>query len=91
MVRERAGAVRERAEVAPRISGRNRDILACLGVQPGNKIDVEKLPNGRIAVTAARPAGKIADVFDFLKRKDGPTLSIDEMNDIASSSWAGRP
>ena len=34
-----------------------RDVLKHLGVQPGDKIDVEKLPDGRIAVKAARPAG----------------------------------
>jgi hypothetical protein len=50
------------------------------GVQPGEKITVNKLPNGRIELKAARPTGKISDVFGFLKRKDGPSLSIEEMS-----------
>jgi hypothetical protein len=41
-------------------------------------------------VKAARPAGKISDVFGLLKKKNGPTLSIEEMNKIAASGWAGR-
>jgi hypothetical protein len=41
---------------------------------------VNKLPNGRIELKAARPTGKISDVFGFLKRKDGPSLSIEEMS-----------
>jgi hypothetical protein len=57
-----------------------KDILKDLGVQPGEKITVNKLPNCRIELKAARPTGKISDVFDFLKRKDGPSLSIEEMS-----------
>jgi hypothetical protein len=41
-------------------------------------------------VNAARPNGKISDVFDFLKREDGPSLSIEEINNIAARGWAGR-
>ncbi|HUZ65019.1 MAG TPA: AbrB/MazE/SpoVT family DNA-binding domain-containing protein [Acetobacteraceae bacterium] len=67
-----------------------RDLLRHLGVHPGEKITVDKLPDGRIEVKAARPTGKISDVFDFLKREDGPSLSIDEMNEIAARGWAGR-
>jgi hypothetical protein len=38
---------------------------------------------------AARPKGKISDGFDFLKEENGPSLSIDEMNEIAARGWAG--
>ena len=67
-----------------------RDILKHLGVQPGEKIAVDKLPGGRIEVKAARPAGKISDAFGYLKGKDGPSLSIEEMNKIATRGWAGK-
>ena len=53
-----------------------KKLLKHLGVQPGEKITVAKLPHGRIEISAARPAGKISDVFGILKRKDGPSLSI---------------
>jgi bifunctional DNA-binding transcriptional regulator/antitoxin component of YhaV-PrlF toxin-antitoxin module len=56
-----------------------RDLLQHLGVRPGEKVLVNKLPDGRIEVKAARQTGKISDVFDFLKREKGPRLSIDEM------------
>ncbi len=56
-----------------------KDLLKHLGVNPGEKITVDKLPDGRIEVRAARPAGKISDAFGFLKRKDGPSLSIEKM------------
>ena len=61
-----------------------------LGVRSGEKITVEKLPDGRIEVRAARPTGKISDVFNFLKRENGPSLSIEEINKIAARRWAGR-
>jgi hypothetical protein len=67
-----------------------KDLLKHLGVQPGEKITVDKLPDGRIEVKAARPAGKISDAFGFLKRKDGPSLSIEEINKITARGWAGK-
>ena len=67
-----------------------KDLLKHLGVNPGEKITVDKLPDGRIEVKAARPAGKISDAFGFLKKKNGPSLSIEEMNEIAARGWAGK-
>ena len=67
-----------------------KDLLQHLGVEPGQKIEVDKLPDGRIEVKAARPNGRISDAFDFLKREGGPTLSIEEMNEVAGRGWAGK-
>jgi AbrB family looped-hinge helix DNA binding protein len=67
-----------------------KDVLEHLGVRPGEKVSVEKLPDGRIEVRAARPTGKISDAFDFLKGKGGPSLSIEEMNQIIADGWAGK-
>ena len=67
-----------------------KDLLAHLGVRPGDKITVEKLPGGRIEAKAARPTAELSDVFGFLKRDNGLSLSIDEMNEIAAEGWIGR-
>lgn len=67
-----------------------KDLLQHLGVQPGEKVAVNKLPDGRIEVKAAKPTGKISDAFGFLKREGGPTLSIEEINRIAADGWAGK-
>ena len=66
-----------------------KDLLVHLGIQPGDKITVEMLPDGRIEAKAIRPAGHVSDVFGFLKRENGPSLSIDEMNEIAAEGWTG--
>jgi AbrB family looped-hinge helix DNA binding protein len=67
-----------------------KDLLEHLGVHPGEKITVDKLPDGRIEVRAARPTGKISDAFNFLKKENGPLLSIEEMSEIAARGWAGK-
>jgi AbrB family looped-hinge helix DNA binding protein len=67
-----------------------KDLLEHLGVHPGEKITVNKLPDGRIEVRAARPTGKISDAFGFLKRDGGPSLSIEEINEIIANGWAGK-
>ncbi len=67
-----------------------KDLLKHLGIHPGEKVAVEKLPDGRIEVKAARPTGRISDVFGFLKRENGPSLSIEDMNEIAAQGWAGK-
>jgi bifunctional DNA-binding transcriptional regulator/antitoxin component of YhaV-PrlF toxin-antitoxin module len=66
------------------------DILQHLGVHPGEKITMEKLPDGRILVKAAAPTGHISDVFDLLKRKNHTPLSVEDINKIAASGWAGK-
>jgi AbrB family looped-hinge helix DNA binding protein len=67
-----------------------KDLLEHLGVHPGEKITVDKLPDGRIEVKAARSTGKISDVFNFLKKENGPSLSIEEINEVAAQGWAGK-
>jgi len=67
-----------------------KELLKHLGVEPGQKVSVEKLPDGRIEVRAAQPTGKISDAFNFLKKEKGPRLSIEEMGKIAARGWAGK-
>jgi AbrB family looped-hinge helix DNA binding protein len=67
-----------------------KDLLKHLGVHPGEKIAVEKLPDGRIEMKAVRPTGKISDIFNIWKREGGPSLSIEEINEIAARGWAGK-
>lgn len=67
-----------------------RDVLRHLGVRPGESIDVAMLPDGRVEVRAARPAGKISDAFGFFKREGGPSLSIEQIDELAAEGWAGK-
>jgi AbrB family looped-hinge helix DNA binding protein len=68
-----------------------KDVLEHLGVHPGEKITVSKLPDGRVEVKAAKPTGKISDVFGILKTKrKGRSLSIEKMNETIARGWAGK-
>jgi len=68
-----------------------KDLLEHLGVHPGEKITLDKLPGGRIEVKAARRAGKISDAFGSLKTKrKGRSLSIEDMNEVIARGWAGK-
>jgi bifunctional DNA-binding transcriptional regulator/antitoxin component of YhaV-PrlF toxin-antitoxin module len=64
-----------------------RDLLEHLGVRPGGKVTISKLPNGTIEIKAAPSTGKISDVFGFLKTKKGNSLSIEGMNDVIARGW----
>ncbi|RFB79181.1 AbrB/MazE/SpoVT family DNA-binding domain-containing protein [Methylovirgula sp. 4M-Z18] len=66
-----------------------KDLLAHLGVHPGDKIEVEKLPNGRVEVRAVAAQRHISDLFGVLKRKNRPALSINEINEATAKGWAG--
>jgi AbrB family looped-hinge helix DNA binding protein len=67
-----------------------KDVLQHLGVHAGERISVEKLPDGRIELRAAKQTGKISDVFGMLKQPGRKAVSIDEMNEVIAASWAGK-
>ncbi len=66
-----------------------KGLLSHLGVRPGGKVTVEERPDGRIEIRAERAGGRISDVFDLLRR-EGPSLSVEDIGEIASEDWAGR-
>ena len=67
-----------------------RELLNHLGVGPGEKVEIDKLPEGQIVVRAAVQNGPIANFIGSLSRKAGPKLTVDEMNEIAAEGWAKR-
>lgn len=66
-----------------------RDLLLHLGVQPGERIEFDKLPGGEIRIRAARTAGTIDGFIGLLANKTAKPMSIDEMNEIIAGGWAG--
>ena len=66
-----------------------KELLRHLGIRPGEKIIVNKLPDGRIEVKSARPGGRISDIFNMLKRDGAQSLSVERMNQIAARVWDG--
>lgn len=66
-----------------------KDVLRHLGIEPGQKVDIDLLPGGRVEVKAARATGSISDVFGRLKRENAPVLTVEAMNAITAKGWAG--
>jgi antitoxin PrlF len=68
-----------------------RDVLNHLGIRPGDKIEVDKLPDGRIGLRAAKPAATIDGFIGVLAGKTTKVASLDEINDAIEAGWAGEP
>jgi len=67
-----------------------RDVLQHLGIRPGEKIELDKLPDGRIVLKAARPAGAIDGFLGLLAGKTKKIATIEEINDAAAAGWASQ-
>ncbi len=66
-----------------------KDVLKHLGIEPGQKIELEKLPDGRIALRAERPAGTIDNFIGLLADKTRKIATLDEIENAAEAGWAG--
>lgn len=67
-----------------------KDVLQHLGIRPGEKIELHKLPDGRVTLQAARPTGKIDDFLGLLAGRTTKTATLDEINEAAAAGWAGQ-
>jgi len=65
-----------------------QDLLKHLGVQPGQTIEADKLPDGRIIVKAAAQDGSISDFVGCLSHRNSRKLTLEQINDIAKQGWA---
>jgi antitoxin PrlF len=65
-----------------------QDLLKHLGVSPGEKIEADKLPDGRIVVRAAAQDGTIAAFIGCLSKRGGRKLTLDQIDEVAAQGWA---
>jgi bifunctional DNA-binding transcriptional regulator/antitoxin component of YhaV-PrlF toxin-antitoxin module len=68
-----------------------KDVLKHLGVEPGSKIEVDLLPNGRAELRAVKKTGSIADFIGCLYEPGTKALTIEEINEAIEKGWAGEP
>lgn len=66
-----------------------QDLLRHLGVEPGGRISLDRLPGGQLRIRAVQPSGSIDGFIGLLAGKSGKALTIEEMNEIAAEGWAG--
>ena len=67
-----------------------KDVLQHLGIRPGEKIELDLLPDGKGLLKAARPAGTIDGFVGLLAGRTTKVASIEERNDATAQAWAGR-
>ena len=66
-----------------------QELLRHLNVAPGQKVEVDKLPDGRLTVRPAQKRGSIAAFSGSLAKEGTPLLTIEEINEAIADGWAG--
>jgi antitoxin PrlF len=66
-----------------------KDVLQHLGIRPGEKIEVDLLPDGRASLRAARPAGSIDGFIGLLAGKTKVVATIEDIEEATARGWAG--
>ncbi len=67
-----------------------QEILKRLGIQPGQKVSAEFLPNGNLEIAPLADAGPdIRKARGMLFRPDQRAVSLEEIQDAVEAGWAG--
>lgn len=66
-----------------------KEVLQHLGIKPGEKIELDLMPDGRAALRAVQQKASIRTLHGFLKGKtNGKILTIEEMDDAIAEAGA---
>ncbi|HCK80369.1 MAG TPA: AbrB/MazE/SpoVT family DNA-binding domain-containing protein [Candidatus Competibacter sp.] len=66
-----------------------KDVLRHLGIKPGDKIELDLLPDGRGLLKAARPTGTIDGFVGLLAGRTRNVATLEEIDEAAARGWAG--
>lgn len=66
-----------------------KDVLRHLGIQPGEKIELDLLPDGRGLLKAVQATGTINSFIGLLAQRTKKVATIEEINEAAAQAWAG--
>jgi len=67
-----------------------QDLLRHLKVAPGQKVEINKLPDGRLVVAPAPKTGSIDNFIGSLEQKGGPRFTIAQIKKFTEDAWAGK-
>jgi AbrB family looped-hinge helix DNA binding protein len=67
-----------------------KEVLKHLGVGPGDRLEIELLPAGRLQAhaKAGRP---VSSIFGRLKTPASRAKTIEEINEATAAGWSGEP
>lgn len=66
-----------------------KDVLQHLGIQPGDKIELDLLPDGRGVLRAAQRTGTINGFVGLLAGRTQKVATLEEINAATAQGWAG--
>jgi bifunctional DNA-binding transcriptional regulator/antitoxin component of YhaV-PrlF toxin-antitoxin module len=66
-----------------------KELLKHLGVRPGQKVEVDAVPGGQLAVRAANRKGDWKEIYGMLAGETDKVATIEEMNEAIRKGWAG--
>ncbi|QPN65826.1 AbrB/MazE/SpoVT family DNA-binding domain-containing protein [Synechococcus sp. CBW1006] len=66
-----------------------KELLQHLGIQPGQRVDVEVLPGGRLELHAERATGEISGFIGLLAGRTTRRATLDELKGAVAEGWAG--
>ena len=64
-----------------------KEALQHLGIEPGDKLELELLPNGNGLVKAAKATGSINSFIGLLADKTQKLATIEQMNAAIAEGW----
>jgi bifunctional DNA-binding transcriptional regulator/antitoxin component of YhaV-PrlF toxin-antitoxin module len=67
-----------------------KDVLQHLGIKPGEKIELDLLPDGRGILKAARLTGTIGSFVGLLAGRTQKVATLEEINAAVAQGWAGK-
>jgi AbrB family looped-hinge helix DNA binding protein len=67
-----------------------KELLQHLGIKPGDKIELELLPEGRGMLRAAQPTGAVTSFIGLLAGRTSKVATLEEINAAAAHGWAGK-
>jgi len=66
-----------------------KEVLQHLGIKPGERIELDLMPDGRAELRAAQPKGSFRELRGILKGKtNGARLSIEDIDEAIAEAGA---
>jgi len=67
-----------------------KEVLQHLGIKPGDKIELDLLPDARGVLKAAPPGGTIRGFVGLLAGRTNKVATLEEINEASAQAWAGK-
>lgn len=65
-----------------------KELLRHLGIEPGQRVDVEVLPGGRLELHAQRATGEIGGFIGLLRGRTTRVATVEEIRAAAAEGWS---